>query len=77
MSGLEIEYRAAMLAEPEKKPEIGGDTSADAEQCERIELRNRVQVRRYLSAAMMGKFPDGAESEYSAGKRGERRRDTP
>ena len=40
-----------------------GDAPPDAEQRERVELRSRAAVGRYLSAALRGRLPDGAERE--------------
>ena len=44
----------------------GGGDQPDPEQRERLELRGRASVGRYLSAALKGRAPDGAEAELAA-----------
>ena len=44
----------------------GGDKDVDPEQRERLELRGRASVGRYLSAALKGRAPDGAEAELAS-----------
>ena len=65
---LERQLRAAQTAletEEREAKDKGGDAPAtgDAEQRERIELRNKASVGRYFAAAMRGRQPDGAEAE--------------
>ena len=67
---LERQLRAAQTAlETEEREALatGGNAPAtvDAEQRERIELRGRVHVGRYLTAALRGRAPDGAERELA------------
>ena len=60
---LEVRHRAAIIGEDE------GETTAappDAEGRERIELRSRASLARYLAAFTKGRAPDGAEAELSA-----------
>ena len=72
MDTLEGEYRdnerqtrAALIAEGDdggnRDPEPG-----DAETRERLELRSRVRIGKYIGAAMAGKGATGAETEYAA-----------
>ena len=69
---LERQLRAATTAvEDEDRSAIdegakGGDKDVDPEQRERLELRGRASVGRYLSAALKGRAPDGAEAELAA-----------
>ena len=63
---LERQLRAAQVAVDEEDRSSIIDTgtpTGDAEQRERIELRSRASVGRYLSAALKGRAPDGAEAE--------------
>ena len=63
---LERQLRAAQVAvDDEDRASIveTGTPTGDAEQRERIELRSRASVGRYLSAALKGRAPDGAEAE--------------
>ena len=62
MQALEVELRAAIVAEPE--PETR-DAPADAEQRERIELRSKASLTAYLRAALSGKQVSGAEAELA------------
>ena len=63
---LERQLRAAQVAveneDRDSKIEAGIE-APDAEQRERIELRGRASVGRYLAAAIRGRAPDGAEAE--------------
>ena len=63
---LERQLRAAAVAveneDRDSKIEDGA-AKPDAEQRERIELRGRASVGRYLTAALRGRTPDGAERE--------------
>ena len=68
---LERQLRASQTAletEEREAKDKGGDAPAtgDAEQRERIELRNKASVGRYFAAAMRGRQPDGAEAELQA-----------
>ena len=63
---LERQLRAAQVAvdEEDRACKIEDGTKApDAEQRERIELRSRASVGRYLAAAIRGRAVDGAEAE--------------
>ena len=63
---LERQLRAATVAvdtEDRDSTIETGTRTADAEQRERIELRSRASVGRYLAAAIRGRAPDGAEAE--------------
>ena len=63
---LERQLRAAAVAveneDRDSKIEDGA-AKPDAEQRERIELRAKASVGRYLTAALRGRAPDGAEAE--------------
>ena len=63
---IEPELRAALVLasddDGETKPN-GGDT-LDAETRERLELRGRCSVSRYVEAALRGRLVNGAEAEY-------------
>ena len=66
---LERQLRAAQVAvENEERDSLieTGTRPADAEARERIELRSRASVGRYLAAAIRGRAPDGAEAELQA-----------
>ena len=63
MQNLEVELRAALVAEGE--PETR-DLPADSEQRERIELRSRASLTNFLLAAARGRMADGAEAELQA-----------
>ena len=63
---LERQLRAAAVAvdtEDRDSTIETGTTAPDAEQRERVELRSRASVGRYLAAAIRGRAPDGAEAE--------------
>ena len=63
---LERQLRAAAVAveDEDRASKIeDGAAKPDAEQRERIELRGRASVGRYLAAALRGRAPDGAEAE--------------
>ena len=62
---LEVRHRAAIVATP---PETVTETvdAPDAEMRERLELRGRSRVHRFMSAAFDMKAVDGAEAEFSA-----------
>ena len=62
----ERQIRAARLAVDDEDAQATvdkADLPPDPEQRERIELRSRAAVGRYLSAALRGRLPDGAERE--------------
>ena len=61
----EREFRSAVIAE-ENDPSVVSVSKADAETRERIELRNRASVGAFLSAALQGRLPSGAEAEFGA-----------
>ena len=58
----ETRLRAAIAAEPD--PAETRDTEIDAEARERLALRGRSSFGRYLTAALAGRLPAGAEAEY-------------
>ena len=62
---LEVEFRGAVAAEP---PDDATTTTpaGDPEDRERMEIRERSRLSRYLSAAIAGRAVNGAESELSA-----------
>ena len=64
---IETEYRAAVTVEAASENETTRtlDAGEDAEARERRELRAKVKVTRYLSAAIRGRRLDGAEAEYA------------
>ena len=55
--------RAAVEDEDRQSTIDRGNAEPDAEMRARIELRSRAAVGRYLSAALRGRLPDGAERE--------------
>ena len=61
-----LEARAAALPDDPPEPEPNKDGDEDAEARELRELAGRVEVRRYIGAAMDGGAVDGAEGEYNA-----------
>jgi len=60
-----LEARAAALPDDDPDPEPNKDGDEDAEARELRELAGRVEVRRYIGAAMDGGAVDGAEGEYN------------
>ena len=60
---IEVELRAAILAEPD--PAESTTETPDAEMRERLELRSRATVGAYLRAALSGRAVSGAESELA------------
>ena len=66
MQDIEVEYRAAVVAEDsdlDKARTEAGDL--DAEQRERVELRSKASLTNYLLAAARGRMVDGAEAELA------------
>ena len=61
----EKEYRSAVIAEKDD-PTIVTLSDLDAETRERIDLRNRASIGRYLGATLNNTLLDGAEAELSA-----------
>ena len=61
----EKEYRSAVIAEKDD-PTIVTLSDLDAETRERIELRSKASIGRYLGATLHGTLLDGAEAELSA-----------
>ena len=59
MQQIEVELRAAIVAEPDP---VTSPASATEER-DRLELRSRASVGRFLLAAMRGRSVDGAERE--------------
>lgn len=67
--GTEAQLRAALISEEAEEAEARsahGDGEADAEMRERIELRSKASLGRFLKAALRGRVLDGAESELMA-----------
>ena len=62
--GLEVELRAAIVAEPD--PETTITKTGDPEQRERLELRGKTGLADFLSAAAGGREVSGAAKEYAA-----------
>ena len=62
MQALEIEYRAAVVAEPDTSTVT---PTMDSEHRERLELRSKASLGRFLVAAMKGRAPTGAEAELA------------
>ena len=58
---LEVEVRAALIAEPDATETR--ESTIDSETRERLELRGKARLGRYVEAAMRGRQVDGAESE--------------
>ena len=66
MQEIEVEYRAAVVAEDEALDNARTDAGdADPEMRERIELRGKASLSNYLLAAAKGRMVDGAEAELS------------
>ena len=66
---LEVELRAALAAEEDTEREAREAVAAagvDPETRERLELRQRASMGGFLLAALQGRLPGGAESEYAA-----------
>ena len=64
---IELELRAALTAEGMETAAVTEPvTEPDAEIRERLELRRRAQLTNYLTAAMQGRMPAGAEAELQA-----------
>ena len=61
---LETELRAAILAEPDTTETR--ESTIDAETRERLELRGKARLGRFVEAAMRGRVIDGAESELAS-----------
>ena len=61
---LEVEYRAAVVAEPADPVPDGEPVAVDSEQVELRDLRKRCSLGRILLAGMEGRPLDGAEAEY-------------
>ena len=61
---IEVEMRAAILAEPEPQLETRHMVHGlDAEQRERLELRSQASLTNFLTRYMSGKMPQGRELE--------------
>ena len=61
----ETQYRAAVLSETEDEKRAALE-APDSEQRERVELRERSSLANYLTSAMSGRLPAGAEAELNA-----------
>ena len=67
IKGLEIRFRSAVQKEDEEDREAKlNDKGGDAEQRERIELRSKASLGKFLLAALGGKSVDGPEAELRA-----------
>ena len=60
----EAQLRAAIASDPDANPTV--DPTVDPEVRERLELRGRASLGRYLVAALTGQQITGAEAEYQA-----------
>ena len=60
-----VELRAALAIEGEKV-ETRQHEQHDSEHQEKLELRSKAKLGRYISAALSGRVPDGAEAELAA-----------
>ena len=65
---LERQIRAATVAveAEEAAQETETRDNPDAEHRERVELRSKAMLGRYLASAARGRLPDGAEAELAA-----------
>ena len=67
---VETQLRAALVAEAAETAAQGAQDGAgavpDAETRERVDLRSRARLGRFLGAAFGGRVVDGAEAEYAA-----------
>ena len=63
---IEPELRAALAVEDDTERRIREAGALDTEARERIELRGRARLSRFLSVNARGALPDGAEAELSA-----------
>ena len=66
---LERQLRAARVAvelEEGEQRQAAAEAGPDAELRERIELRSRASLVNYITAALRGRAPDGAEAELQA-----------
>lgn len=61
---LEVEFRAALAADPDPERTTKA-TAPDAEERERRELREKANLGAYIRAAATGRAPGGAEHEYA------------
>ena len=65
--GLEVEFRAAVAAEPPADDDGTRTTpTGDPETRERLEIRDRARLARFMDAAISGRALDGAELEVAA-----------
>ena len=62
IKGLEIRYRSALTKEDEETREAGAN-GGDVEHRERLELRSKASLGKYLVSALSGRQIDGAEAE--------------
>ena len=60
-----IEQRAALTVD-DQKVETRAHETHDAEHQEKLELRSKARLGRYISAALSGRVPDGVEAELAA-----------
>ena len=63
---IEVELRAAIVAEPEIKIETTDTGHLDAEGRERLELRSKSQVVNYVQSAVQMRAVQGPEAEFNA-----------
>ena len=73
---IEVELRAAIVAEPEIKIETTDTGHLDAEGRERLELRSKSQVVNYVQSAVQMRAVQGPEAEFNAAL-GDGRRSVP
>ena len=67
IQGLEIRFRSAVTKEDEETREAkANDKGGDPEQRERVELREKASLGKYLFAGLTGKPVDGPEAELRA-----------
>ena len=69
MQEIEVEYRAALVAEDsdlDKARAEAGNNGIDAETRERVELRSKANLSNYLLAAARGRMVGGPEAELCA-----------
>ena len=67
MQEIEVEYRAAVVAEGADLDQRRGEAGdVDPETRERVELRGRARLTEYLICRAQGRLPSGAEAELQA-----------
>ena len=67
MQQIEVEYRAAVVAEGADLDQRRGEAGdMDPETRERVELRSKARLTEYLTCRAQGRLPSGAEAELQA-----------